>query len=273
MMSQIFFQSSMPRSGSTLLQNIIAQRPDFYVTPTSGALELLFGSRKNFTESPEFKAQDSVLMEKAFNSYCYNGLNGYFSAITDKQYVMDKSRGWGIHYDFLNSFYPNPKIVCVVRDLRDIFASMEKKFRANQTKADPIVDWLTGRGTTTPKRVDAWLASPPVGLAVERLSEILRQGLDKHMHFVKYEDLTMHPQQTMTLLYDYLGIPGYRHDFDNVEQVTQEDDVVYGQYGDHTIRRQVLPKKSDADRILGKDVTKWILDNFMWYFQRFGYAK
>ena len=41
-MEKIFFQSSLPRAGSTLLQNILGQNPNFYVTPTSGVLELLF---------------------------------------------------------------------------------------------------------------------------------------------------------------------------------------------------------------------------------------
>ena len=64
MVENIFFQSSMPRSGSTLLQNIIGQNPDFYVTPTSGVLELLYAARVNYTNSPEFKAQDRELMDK-----------------------------------------------------------------------------------------------------------------------------------------------------------------------------------------------------------------
>jgi len=59
---QIYFQSSLPRAGSTLLQNIMGQNPDFYVTPTSGVLELLFSARNQYTTSPEFKAQDSELM-------------------------------------------------------------------------------------------------------------------------------------------------------------------------------------------------------------------
>ena len=112
MIEKIFFQSSLPRSGSTLLQNIIAQRPDFYCTPTSGVLELVFAARQNYTESPEFKAQDPDTMRKGFLAFCKNGLEGYYNSVTDAQYVMDRSRGWGIHYDFLNSFYPEPKIVC-----------------------------------------------------------------------------------------------------------------------------------------------------------------
>lgn len=271
MIEKIFFQSSLPRSGSTLLQNVIAQRPDFYCTPTSGVLELVFAARQNYTESPEFKAQDPDTMRKGFLAFCKHGLEGYYNNITEAKYVMDKSRGWSIHYDFLNSFYPEPKIICMVRDMKDILCSLEKKFRANPDKQDPILSWAEMRGTNTAKRVDGWLASPPVGLAVERLMEIIRQGIDKNIHFVKYEDLTMYPQTTMTGIYSYLGISDYKHDFDNVEQHTKEDDAVYGIYGDHKIRKEVKPLKSDAERVLGKDICKWINDNFTWYNNRFGY--
>ena len=40
-MEKLFFQSSLPRAGSTMLQNILAQNPDVYATPTSGVLELI----------------------------------------------------------------------------------------------------------------------------------------------------------------------------------------------------------------------------------------
>ena len=79
---KIFYQSSMPRAGSTLLQNILAQNPDFYVTPTSGLLELIFGARLNYTNSPEFKAQDSASMKKAFLAFSRAGMEAYFKART-----------------------------------------------------------------------------------------------------------------------------------------------------------------------------------------------
>ena len=62
-MEKIFYQSSLPRAGSTLLQNILAQNPDIYATPTSGVLELIFGARANYTTSAEFKAQDAETMK------------------------------------------------------------------------------------------------------------------------------------------------------------------------------------------------------------------
>ena len=83
-MENIFFQSSLPRAGSTLLQNILGQNPDFYVTPTSGVLELLFAARNNYTNDKAFQAQDPKLMKKGWLSFCRQGIKGFFNGITDK---------------------------------------------------------------------------------------------------------------------------------------------------------------------------------------------
>jgi hypothetical protein len=77
----------------------------------------------------------------------------------------------------------------------------------------------------------------------------------------------------MTRIYQYLGIPYYQHDWDNIEQVTKEDDEVYGSFGDHTIRTRLEPVPSKAKALLGKDVSNWIFDNYQWFFQQFRYTK
>jgi len=273
MAEKIFFQSSLPRAGSTILQNIMGQNPDFYVTPTSGVLELLYAARANYTESPEFKAQDNQLMLNGFRSFCKEGFAGFYNGITDKKYVIDKSRGWGIHRDFLEFFYPEPKIICMVRDLRDVFCSMEKNFRKSQHLADPIVNHTQLIGTSTPKRIDIWAQSQPIGMATERLSEVIRQGYDSKILFVKFEDLCMYPETEMSRIYKYLEIPYYKHDFDNIEQITQEDDAVYGIHGDYTIIKELKPVPSTAKQVLGRDVTDWIWTNYKWYFDYFRYTK
>ena len=272
-MDKLFFQSSLPRSGSTLLQNILAQNPDIYATPTSGVLELVYGARANYTSSLEFKAQDSQLMKNGFLEFCNKGVKGFYEGITDKKYVVDKSRGWGIHYDFLNSFSPNPKIICMVRNLKDVFASMEKNFRKNPEKHNPMLDWSTMSGTSIPKRVDVWAQGVPVGMALERLQEIFRLGNNKHILFVRFEDLCLYPENTMKEIYDYLEIPHFEHDFDNIEQVTKEDDEVYGEFGDHNIRQKLEVVPSKAKDILGKEVVNWIYNNYPWYNEAFRYNK
>ncbi|MBT4870428.1 MAG: sulfotransferase [Candidatus Diapherotrites archaeon] len=268
---KIFFQSSMPRAGSTLLQNILGQNPDFYVTPTSGVLELVYGARSQYTSSPEFKAQDADLMKKGFLNFCKNGLEGFYEGVTDKKYVVDKSRGWGIHYDFLNSFYEEPKIVCMVRDPRQILSSMEKNFRKNQDKHQEIENHAEMRGNTTQKRVIEWLNSQPVGLAFNRIQDIVQRGIDKNILFIRFEDLTENPEEEMKKVYEFFGVENYKHDFENVEQLTQEDDSVYGIFGDHNIRKKVEPLQKDYLDILGKQACDMIMQNLEWYAKKFGY--
>ena len=69
----------------------------------------------------------------------------------------------------------------MVRDLRDIFCSMEKNFRKSQEKSSPLVDHAKMTGTTTPKRIDIWSQSQPVGLAIDhfldRGAEVVTLGV------------------------------------------------------------------------------------------------
>jgi len=269
---QIFYQSSFPRAGSTLLQNILAQNPAFYVTPTSGLLELVFGARLNYTNSAEFKAQDTAAMKKAFLAFSRAGMEAYFEALTDKPYAVDKSRGWGVHFDLLQMIFDQePKIICMVRDLRQIFSSLEKKFRQNPDKYRPIENHSNLSGTTTLKRVLLGLQSPPVGLALDRLLEVHQRGWAKKILFLRFEDLTAQPAATLQKVYQYLGVPEYDHNFEKVIQITQEDDQIFGIPGLHEIRPRVEPLPSDFVDVLGIDAIRHLQQHFGWYFQLFGY--
>jgi len=270
-MEQIFFQSSLPRAGSTLLQNILGQNPDFYVTPTSGVLELLFAARGNYTNDVGFRAQDPDLMKKGWLNFCRQGIEGFFNGITNKKYVVDKSRGWGICYDFVNSFYPNPKIVCMVRDLRCIYSSMEKNFRKHPEKDSGIANWKEMKGTTTAKRVDLWAQSPPIGIALERLQQMMTEGIDKNILFIRFEDLTSNPQTELDKIYDFFGVERYQHDFKNVEQLTQEDDTIHGIFGDHTIRKEVKPIPPTYNHYLGEELSQNIINSYPWFYKYFNY--
>jgi sulfotransferase len=68
-----------------------------------------------------------------------------------------------------------------------------------------------------------------------------------------------------------LQIPYYQHDFDNVEQITTEDDEVYGIYGDHNIRQRVEPVPNTYKEILGPQTSNFIKSKYDWFFQEFKY--
>lgn len=269
----IFFNSSMPRSMSTLLQCILNQNPEIAATPTDPVLEYLYGARINFTSTPEVKAIDSELALKNWRGFCWGGLNGYATAYTDKSNICIKTRGGTIHYKWFESFMPyKPKMICMVRNLKSIFSSMEKLYRKNQEHHQEIQNHKNMTGTTTAKRIDFWVASPPVGLALERLNQTFLEKINENILYVRAEDLTSYPDREMQKIYKYLELDYFKHDFDNVEQTVKEDDSVYGLTNDlHTIKNKVQPLKTDYNEILGKQVCDWIDNSFSWYQKGFGY--
>ena len=269
-MKQIFFQSSLPRAGSTLLQNILAQNPDFHATPTSGVLDLLLASKNVYNSLPEFKAQNADVVEEHIKGFWKGGLEGYFSNIKEP-YVIDKCRGWSAFYDLVNLFYPNPKMVCMIRDPRDIFTSMENNYRKNPLANAGVVDTSKLKGTTVEKRIDHFAANIPVGLSFDRLRDIISQGIHRNILFIKFEDLTKDPQAEMNKIYDYFEVERFKHDFNNIEQITQEDDRIHGPFGDHKVRQVVAPIKSKAVETLGPAACQWIRQNYDWFYQEFKY--
>lgn len=248
----------------------MGQNPNFYVTPTSGVLELVFGARANYTNSPEFQAQDADDMRMAFRAFCRDGITGFYNALTDRPYVLDKSRGWGYYSDFLDFFYPDPKIICMIRDPRSIFSSMEKNYRKHPDKAKMSND-SDMSNLTTEQRIDTWAGSQPVGLAFQRLYQIIKEGKEKKMLFIKYEDLTRNPQKEIEKVYNYLQLDQYSHNFDNVEQITKEDDEVYGIFGDHKIQSKIQHKNPDYKEVLGVNPSSWIKQNYSWFYEHFRY--
>ena len=271
---RIFFQCSLPRSGSTLLQNIMGQNPDVYVTPTSGLMELLYGARRNYNEANEFKAElDKESSKRAFLEFCKAGMHAYARSKTDKKYFLDKGRAWAYFMDWLEMIVPyQPKIICMVRDLRDVFCSLEKLFRKNPEQDYGFVSWHDLKNVTLSKRIDSYSTGMPLGIAIERLQSVFEVGNAHKMLFIKYEDFCLRPEVEMSRIYNYLEIPHFQHDFDSIPQITMEDDNIY-YMTDHKIRNRLDMRLSDSKDILGDAICDWIYQRYFWFFQEFKYNK
>ena len=271
MEKRIFFNASLPRSGSTLLQNIMMQNPEIYSTPTSGVIEFLLGARTIYSTGDAFKAQDPEIMKKGFKGFCKGGLHGFFNSITDRPYVIDKSRAWTGNWRFLDFFEENPKVIVMVRDLRAVFASMEKNYRKNPHKDPQIVNGSELKNMTTDSRLVHFSNTPPVGPSIEWLKDIITQKLDSNILFIRFEDFTFNPEFEIKRIYKYLEIPYFEHDFNNVEQLTHENDVIHGIFGDHQIQNSVKTVKDDYLDILGTTNCNTIIQSYNWFFEKFKY--
>lgn len=271
MIKNVFYNGSFPRAGSTLMQNILGQNPDIHVTPTSGIFELMYNSRTTYTNGLEFKAQDEDEMRKGMQGFLKGAIYGFYDNITDKPYVVDKCRGWLNEFGFINEYEENPKVICMVRDLRAIFSSLEKKYRKNPHLEHNIANWGTLTGTTPDKRVVHWSNNVPLGPSLDRLYQCIIDGTHSNILFVRYEDLCVQPDIEMQRVYNYLELDQFTHNFRNIEQTTHEDDKIYGVFGDHVIKNELKPVKNDFVEILGQNACKIITDGYPWYFEAFNY--
>lgn len=269
----IFFQSSLPRAGSTLLQNLIGQNPAFHVTPTSGMIDLMLGARIGYNGNQEAKAGDKDMWRNGFYAFCKGGLDAYVANLTNKPYVLDKNRNWAASYPLLVNIYDKPKILFMVRDLRCVFASMEKKFRANPDIEDGIVDNAKLTGLTAHQRVEKWSISHPIGHALPKLYQSILDKTADNFLFIRYEDLCTNPEVQLKRIYSYLEVPYFQHNYEHIPQITVEDDTVHGIYGDHTIRNTLGMLPDDSREILGDYTCEWIYNTYTWFFDIFGYKK
>lgn len=270
---EIFMNTSMPRAGSTLLQNIFAQNDDFYCTPTSGILDLLLQSRNNFTYNNTIAAQDENSMKEAFRLYCNRGIQGYFEPLTDRKYVIDKNRGWSINYNFAEFIFNKPpKMIAMVRDLPQIVASLELKYRNSPHKDPGIVNYEEYINTTTFKRVENFYPKKsPLGPPLENLLDIIQQRISEKILFIRYEDLCGNPQFIMDEIYKFLEVPHYKHDFNLIKQATDENDTIHGIFGDHKIRNTLDYKDNNPVEVLGQESVDFLKEEYAWYYDTFGY--
>ena len=271
---KIIYLTGMPRAMTTLMANIITNNPNIDGGETSPMLEYAYGARANYSTTPEVKASlTKSVMEESFLNFCRQGMYGYADKVTDKPIYLDKSRGW-VHYaPFLWEFMPDAKIIVMVRDIRAVVSSLEKKWRDNPAILDNRDNPAQQQFITVDQRANAFLDNAPLGIALKRLyNAVMTKTIDK-MLVLRAEDLCKNPKAVMQRVYDYIGEPYFDMDYDNVRQTTVENDRIsdYGIYGDHVIKPKIEPLRKDYDEILGTALSSNIKANFKWFYESFGY--
>lgn len=266
MLKKVVFMSGLPRSGSTLLMNILAQNPHVQPSGTSGLFEIVQGMRNQYTQSVNIKAQPEEEMDTRFKECCKAAIRGWCEG--DKEIYIEKSRAWPQFFEFLQNIGMKPYMIVTVRDLRPVLASMEKLYRKNSLRVDPVAGL-----STTEARVKQWGGGVPVGEAANQIQDLFTRGLSDQVIFVKYEDLVQNPQQTLSKIYSYIDEDTYLHDFANVEQVTVEDDRLHGIPDLHNIRSAVSIEQDDWNEVLGSDLSQAIVKGAPWFYEKFYNAK
>lgn len=253
----IHFLAGMPRAGSTILGNILAQNPRFYVTPTHGLLSLISGIRDAYEKIPEYRAAPD---EKEMKGMVRGATFGAFEWV-DRPVIIDRHRSWPCEIELAEAILGRKvKIIMCVRDLPEILASLEKLWRENKSLR-AMNECTLGNPVpfrTLDGRCSQWVGQDHVvGRSYVAMQDALLRGLHDRMYFVHFDDLTRNPKEAMQGIYKFLGEQPFNHDFEHVEQVTTEDDMVHGIRGLHDIRPAVRPVPKRARELLGPLAEKY----------------
>lgn len=251
-MNNIHFVAGMPRSGSTLLCNILCQNPRFRATGTSPLPSLLVNISQTWNSSSECKAnytdQDKLhLLRSVMDNY---------HLPFGKEITFDKSRAWTSYIELLLQLLDTPpKIIVCTRYMPAIVSSFEKLWRKEIANYGSVPTGMF----TLEDRVRYWTDKTQiVGSSYHGLQDAVQRGHKQLLHRVDFFDLTTNPELVMRSIHEFLEEPWFAYDFDNVVQVINEKDEFHG-FSDnllHTIRPKVEFRQPDFIQILGPVISE-----------------
>lgn len=263
-MDNLYFVSGLPRSGSTLLLNILGQNPNHYVTPTSGLIELFLAVRNTWKNPIEFKAEGLEKVKPKVESALAGLLAGYFKEeISEEKICFDKSRGWLQFIEDLESCLKREiKVLVTVRDVREILASFEKLYRKRGIDYQYPVNEQFFQCQTIEGRCENLLSPAGIlGVTINRFRDALNRGLKDKLIVLPYESFMHDPKETMKLLHEKLEIPEFDYDIKNISQITYENDIYHGM-DLHVIRPKIKANPDSWKTILPKGYAENINERY-----------
>lgn len=264
----IIYVAGLPRSGSTLMCQLLGEHPDVYSTGHSSPLaNTIKGMRARMSDDPFLLSQLDVDFDLVYlrltNSY-RGFINGWFEE-TDKSIVVDKNRSWLNGLETLSHLDPYFKMVVCIRDLRQIFASIE-----NRHQKTSLIDFPDDMADLTSYERADKLFSPQgvVGRPLRLIGQLqdVSVQLQKNLYYILFEDLMSDPIRVMQEVYHWLGADNYIIDPNNLSVKQHESDSYYRFKYPHKTHDSIKPPDiHDVPQRIGNDISK----EFEWYYKLF----
>ena len=237
-MEQIVYLSGFPRSGSTLISNILAMHPDVKSTPSSPLCGIVQNMRRSWSDDPFFLSQLDDKPEEVHDRLkraTVAFMNSYSSA--KEKIVVDKNREWLKLIQTLKCLYPDFQMIVTIRDPRDIFASIERKHEETLMFSFPDHmehDIVDSRAHTIFSDVGV------VGRIFKSIQNIgdIPNVID-HIYFWRYEDFLKDPEKTTETLFEWLKLKKFKINFNKIKQSTKEFDSHYRMKYPHKIKTKL----------------------------------
>ena len=240
----LHFLSGLPRSGSTVLAAILNQNPQTHVSTTSGlgaaldALATIWHKERLLDENDKPRTK----LAKAMRGV----IAGYYDEVTTKPVVIDKARAWPMPIivgAMEQVFEAKPRIIATVRSVPDCMASFVR--------------------VAKPTDLDEFVHKSELAVHLKKSYQVLQAGYAANPDcflFVEYEDLLANPKRELERIHEFLGLPPFDYDFNNIDgsTVKEDDENLHGVVGLHDIK----PKLERQHNQSAKDVLGYHYSQF-----------
>ena len=258
--------TGLPRAGSTLLCQLLAQHPQVACDGHSSPLcNTLLGIRRMVSDDTFFLSQLDHDFERSYAnlSAAMRGyLRGWFQEC-DKPVVVDKNRAWLHAVEMLLHIEPDARLIVCLRELGQIYGSIEAQHQ--RTILVDFIDHLAdfdrfGRADILFAK-DKTIGAPLISLhAVLDLPKSVQQRL----YFVRFEDLMEKPVACTAHLYAWLDLPQHPIDPDHLTTGIRESDSHYRMKYTHArAPRIVTPHKHE----IPPRIQAQIETAYSWFYQ------
>lgn len=268
---QYHFICGLPRAGSTLFCNILNQNPAFFASSTSEVSAGVMGLQQLWSTSFETKGKlihDKEAAQTDMANAVRGFVDGYYKRV-DRKVIFDKSRGWTpLAWPIHKNYFPGSKIFVMVRDPRDVLASIEKH---HLDDFPAVSDSPLGEDTLLARARRYFDHKGMVGGPIRHVEDTIRRKTP-NIVLVKFEDLVKNPEEEMRVIYAKLRMDYFAHDFDKVEAQSTEVDGLYMYKFPHEGKGKVQPPKTPWSDWLSDDVAEHVLNTWPAYAKAFHYG-
>ena len=272
-MSKLIPFCGLPRSGSTLLCNVIGQHPDVTLSADSALPDLLITVLDQAQKSIQESQYDADLSYKLYENFIDYGTKSWINNLSSTKFYLDKSRAWSEIFNLVFTLYPDTKIIFTIRDLRGVYLSFDKlssKGIFSNGLSSYYDEFQDFDKDFLDERIDYFLKGDMVKKHLSRLKEIVdldRSYLDR-IKIIRYEDFMENPNKILYEISNFLGLDSYNFNLDNITQINYKD-TFYLPYGYHKLKKSLTPSIPNYDDKLRKSAQNKIFKDYRWYYSLF----
>ncbi|MCX8018494.1 MAG: sulfotransferase, partial [Rhodocyclaceae bacterium] len=260
--------TGLPRAGSTLLTQLLAEHPDIHCEGHSSPLcNALLMMRRFISDDQFMLSQLDVQFETSY-AHLRTAMEGFLRgwyAGAGKAVVVDKNRAWLHCIEMLLHIAPEARLLVSIRELGQIYGSVEAQHQ--KTILLDFIDHLAdfdrfGRADQLFAK-DKAIGAP---LSSIRAVEDLPPAVKERLYFVKFEDLVSRPVATMQHIFQWLGLPPYEIDPEKLTVRPHESDSHYRYKYLHRTRERI---EAPAPHAIPPRIQAQIETACGWYYEWF----